>query len=152
MRLNPYVSFKFVLFAHKHGWKLIWQHCAQFVSPFLVKGRSNGVGGEINTSIASHHIGDWWRVFGHFECHALLMDTKGKLICHKPPIHVGLMIWFWTFWHHAIVDKIWWATLPFTKRCHENVPQNLAIFVMELVENCLSWGWYINFFFNIKPS
>jgi len=28
----------------------------------------------------------------------------------------------------------------FTKRCHENVPQNLAIFVMEMVENCPSWG------------
>jgi len=48
--------FKFMLFAHKHGWKLIWQHHAQFVSLSLVKGRSNGVGGgdQYMNNIPSH--------------------------------------------------------------------------------------------------
>ncbi len=41
----------------------------------------------------------------------------------------------WTLWCHATVNKIWWATLPFIKRCHENVPQNLAILIMESVES-----------------
>jgi hypothetical protein len=60
--------FKFVLFALKHGWNLIWQHHAQFVSLSLFKGRSNGVGGGgINTS-------------------------------NSIPSHRGLMTRFWTFW------------------------------------------------------
>ncbi len=44
-------------------------------------------------------------------------------------------MWLLTLWRHATMNKIWWATLPFIKRCHENIPQNLAVWIMESVEN-----------------
>jgi hypothetical protein len=51
-------------------------------------------------------------------------------------------MWLWTFWRHETMNKIWWATLPFIKRCHENIPKNLAIWIMESVENFLELGIY----------